>query len=89
VYDFLGQKELKPSLDAFNITPSLHELSFQTQPNTSGANITFDPNASIRFDVEEKSEIFRNTFLDKGGTLEGVIIQFAGISGENVIIHSL
>jgi hypothetical protein len=48
----------------------------------------FDPNVPIRFDVEKESEFFRNTFLDKWGTLEGVMIQFVGISGENVKIQS-
>jgi hypothetical protein len=80
---------MKPSLSAFEIFPSLRELSAQTEPNISGASITFDPHAPIRFDVDEKSELFRNTFLDKGGTLEGVMIQFGGISGENVTIQRL
>jgi hypothetical protein len=44
---------------------SLHELSVQTEPNTSGISIVFDPNVPIRFDVEKESEFFRNTFLDK------------------------
>jgi hypothetical protein len=52
-------------------------------------SITFDPHAPIRFDREKDSELLRNTFLDKGGTLEGVMIQFGGISGENVTIQRL